>query len=147
MKIAMASDHGGYEYKEAIKEMLIDQGHEVKDFGCYSSESVDYVDMIAPACESVSRKEYDRGIVLCGTGIGASITANKVKGIRCALVSDIFTARVTREHNDSNVLALGERVLGIEVCLEIVNTWLNTEFSGDERHERRIKKLMELENE
>lgn len=147
MKIAMACDHGAFEYKEIIKQMLIEQGHEIKDFGCYNTNSVDYTDTVAPACKAVAAGEFERGIVLCGTGIGASITANKIKGIRCALVSDEFTARTTRLHNDSNVLAMGQRVSGIEVDKAIVNAWLNTDFSNEERHQRRINKIKKIEEE
>ena len=145
MKIAMACDHGAFEYKTEIKNMLEKMGYEVKDFGCYDANSVDYPDMIRPACEALARGEFDRGIVMCGTGIGASIVANKVDGVRCALVSDCFSAKVTREHNDTNVLAMGQRVMGIEVAKEITRIWLETPFSNDERHIRRIEKIMDIE--
>jgi len=145
MKIAMACDHGAFEYKTEIKNMLEKMGHEVKDFGCYDSNSVDYPDMIRPACEALARGDFDRGIVMCGTGIGASIVANKVDGVRCALVSDCFSAKATREHNDTNVLAMGQRVMGIEVAKEITRIWLETPFSNDERHIRRIEKIMDIE--
>ncbi len=145
MKIAMACDHGAFEYKEEIKLMLEAMGHEVEDFGCYSTEAVDYADMVVPAMDSIVSGKNERGIVLCGTGIGVSITANKVDGIRCALVHDCFTAHTTREHNDSNVLAMGQRVIGIELAKEITRTWVSTAFSQDERHARRIQKIMALE--
>lgn len=145
MKIAMACDHGAFDYKEEIKKYVESMGHEVKDFGCYSTASVDYPDMVRPACEAVANHEYDRGIILCGTGIGVSITANKVKGIRCALVHDCFSAKATRDHNDTNVLAMGQRVLGIEVAKEITKIWLETPFSNDPRHQRRIDKIMSME--
>lgn len=145
MKFALACDHGAYEYKEIIKKMLVDMGHEVEDFGTHDGASCDYPDVIAPAAQSVADGRNDRGIVLCGTGIGASITANKIRGVRCALVSDCFSARATRDHNDSNVLALGQRVLGEELMKEIVRIWVNTPFSEDERHKRRIQKVMDLE--
>lgn len=145
MKIAMACDHGAFEYKEEIKAMLTEMGHDVEDFGCYNTDSVDYPDVSAPAAKSVASGKNDRGIVLCGTGIGVSITANKVKGVRCALVHDCFTAKTTREHNDSNVLAMGQRVIGIELAKEIVRLWINTPFSNDPRHIRRIEKVMDLE--
>lgn len=145
MKIAMACDHGAFEYKEEIKMMLTEMGHEIEDFGCYTTASVDYPDVVVPAAKSVATGKNDCGIVLCGTGIGVSITANKVKGIRCALVHDCFTAKTTREHNDSNVLAMGQRVIGIELAKEIVRLWINTPFSNDPRHVRRIEKVMDLE--
>ena len=145
MKIALACDHGSYEYKELIKKMLSEEGHEIEDFGCHSKESVDYPDYAAPAAQSVANGKNDRGIVICSTGIGVSITANKIKGIRCALVSDPVSARLTREHNDTNVLALGQLVTGEAVMKEIVHVWLNTEFSHAERHQRRIDKVMALE--
>ena len=114
MKIALACDHGAFEYKEIVKEMLTKEGHIVEDFGCYSTESVDYPDYAGPAAQSVADGKNDRGIVICGTGIGVSITANKIKGIRCALCSDPVSAKLTREHNDSNVLAMGQRIIGVE---------------------------------
>lgn len=146
MKIAIACDHGGYDYKEIAKDLLLEMGHEVKDFGCYSSQSVDYTDFAAPCAKAVESKEYDRGIVICGTGIGVSITANKVKGIRCALCSDPVSAQLTRLHNDSNMLAMGARIIGVEMMKEIVRVWIETPFSEDERHIRRIEKISELEN-
>lgn len=146
MKIAMACDHGALDYKEEIKEMLVKMGHEVKDFGCYTTDSVDYPDMVKPACEAVANKEFDRGVILCGTGIGVSIAANKIKGVRCALVSDCFSAKATRDHNDTNVLAMGQRTIGIELAKEITRIWLETPFSNDPRHQRRIDKIMALEN-
>ncbi|MDF9825834.1 ribose 5-phosphate isomerase B [Breznakia sp. PF5-3] len=145
MKVAVACDHGAYEYKEKVIEILKSLEHEVEDFGCYDKQSVDYPDMVYPAAKSVADGKNDCGIVLCGTGIGASITANKVKGIRCSLVSDLFTAKVTREHNDSNVLALGQRVLGESIMEEIVRTWLATPFSEDQRHKNRIEKIKSIE--
>lgn len=145
MKVAVACDHGAYEYKQKVIAILQSLHHEVEDFGCYDKQAVDYPDVIYPAAKSVADGRNERAIVLCGTGIGASITANKVEHIRCALVNDIFTARVTREHNDSNVLALGQRVLGESVMEEIVRVWLNTAFSEDERHCNRIRKLTEIE--
>lgn len=146
MKVAVASDHGAFEYKEVVKEMLKDMGHEVEDFGSYGLESVDYSDYAAPAAKSVADGKNDRGIVICGTGIGVSIAANKVNGIRCALCGDPVSAKLTREHNDSNVLAMGQRIIGVELMKEIVRVWINTEFSNDSRHQRRIDKVMKLEN-
>ena len=145
MKIAIACDHGAYEYKEMIKKMLLEQGHEVKDFGTDSTASMDYPDTALPCAQAVASGEYERGIVMCGTGIGVSMTANKVKGIRCALCSDPLSARLTREHNDSNMLAFGQRIIGSEMAKEIVNVWLQTPFSNGERHIKRIKKLMDIE--
>lgn len=145
MKVALACDHGAFEYKEIVKEMLEQEGYEVKDFGCYCADSIDYPDTAAPAAKAVAAKEYERGIVICGTGIGVSMAANKIKGIRCALCSDPVSAKLTREHNDSNMLAMGQRVIGVEVMKEIVRVWMRTEFSGDARHQRRIDKLMALE--
>ncbi|WP_075877643.1 ribose 5-phosphate isomerase B [Merdibacter massiliensis] len=145
MRIAIACDHGAYEYKEMIKKMLLEQGHEVKDFGTDSTASMDYPDTALPCAQAVASGEYERGIVMCGTGIGVSMTANKVKGIRCALCSDPLSARLTREHNDSNMLAFGQRIIGSEMAKEIVNVWLQTPFSNGERHIKRIKKLMDIE--
>lgn len=145
MKIAVASDHGAFEYKQIVIGLVKKLGHEVEDFGCYDTASVDYPDTIYPAALSVSNKQNDRAIILCGTGIGACISANKVKGIRCALVSDMFTAQVTREHNDSNVLALGQRVIGESVMMEIVRIWLETPFSEEARHIQRIEKIAAIE--
>ena len=145
MRIALACDHGALEYKEILKKELPQEGYEVVDFGTYSHESCDYPDYIAKAAQAVAKGECDRGIVLCGTGIGASIAANKIKGIRCALCSESFSARLTREHNDSNILAMGQRVIGEEVMRDIVKTWLTTPFSQGERHKKRIAKLARLE--
>lgn len=144
MKIAIACDHGGFELKQVIINRLNEQGYEVKDFGCYSCESVDYPDYAYPVAKSVADKEYDRGILICGTGIGMSIAANKVKGIRCALCHDVFSAHATREHNDSNVLAMGARVIGAGLAIDIVDTWLKTEFTGG-RHSSRIEKITAIE--
>ena len=146
MKISIACDHGALELKNAIKAHLEQLGHEVRDFGTHTTDSCDYPDMIAPAAEAVANGECDRGIVLCTTGIGASITANKVRGVRCALLSDVLTARMTRLHNDTNVMALGAGIVGKNLAMEIVDVWLGTEFSHEERHQRRIDKMMALEN-
>lgn len=144
MKVVLASDHGGYQLAEEIETFLSDMGISVDNIGCGSPESCDYSDYGIPAAEKVAAGEYDRGIVICGTGIGMSIAANKVKGIRCALVHDVYTARVTREHNDSNVLAMGARVIGVDLAKEIVKTWIGSDFEGG-RHERRINKLHDYE--
>lgn len=140
MKIAIASDHGGFTYKETLKEYLIQQNHEVIDFGTYSTDSMDYPDVVRPASEAVANLDCERGIVICSTGVGVSITANKVKGVRCALVSDLLTARLTREHNNTNMLALGQFIIGEALMKEIVQTWLTTQFQGG-RHSRRVDKI------
>ena len=145
MKIAIGCDHGALDLKNVLLSHLEKSGHTVKDFGTYSLDSCDYPDYAAPAAQAVANGECDKGIVLCTTGIGVSITANKVKGIRCALLSDVMSARLTREHNDTNVMAIGAGVVGQMLALEIVDTWLGTEFSHDERHQRRIDKMMALE--
>ncbi len=144
MKIAVGSDHGGFEYKEKILKFLKDKGYEVKDFGTYSKDSCDYPDIAKKVAVSIQNKEFDRGILICGTGIGMSIAANKFKGIRAALCSDTFSAHATREHNNSNILCLGERVIGDMLALDIVDIWLNTKFSGETRHQRRIDMLEDV---
>ncbi len=145
--IALACDHGALDLKNAIKAHLEQRGLACKDFGCYTKDSCDYPDFAAAAAKAVAGGECDRGIVCCTTGIGVSITANKVHGIRCALLSDVMSARLTREHNDTNMMALGAGVVGEMLALEIVDTWLATEFSHGERHQRRIDKMMALEHE
>ena len=145
MKIAIACDHGALALKNALMAHLAKQGHEVVNFGTDTLDSCDYPDFAAPAAQAVANGACDKGIVLCTTGIGVSITANKIKGIRCALLSDVMTARMTREHNDTNMMALGAGVVGQLMALQIVDTWLETPFSGDARHQRRIDKLMALE--
>lgn len=142
MKVAIASDHGGVNLKKAITEFLSEKNVDFTDFGPESADSVDYPDYARPLAEKVASGEFDKGILICGTGIGMSITANKTKGIRCALVHDTFSARATRQHNDSNIIAMGERVIGAGLAIDIVDTWLNTEFEGG-RHERRISKIEE----
>ena len=146
MKIAMACDHGAVELKNKLKAHLQEKGMEVVDFGTHTTDSCDYPDYIAPAAQAVASGECDRGIVLCTTGIGVSIVANKIKGIRCALLSDTMTARLTREHNDTNMMALGAGVTGPMLAQEIVDVWLATDFSHSERHQRRIDKVMALDN-
>jgi ribose 5-phosphate isomerase B len=138
MKIAIGSDHAGYRYKEEIKKWLLEKGYEVKDFGADSDEASDYPLFIRPVAEAVARGEYERGIVLGGSGNGEAIVSNRVRGIRCALCWNVETARLAREHNDSNVLSLGERMITLETAFQIVEIWLNTAFQGG-RHERRIK--------
>ena len=147
MKIAVGCDHGALALKNKLVSHLEAKGYEVRDFGTYTLDSCDYPEFAGAAAKAVASGECDRGIVLCTTGIGVSIAANKVKGIRCALLSDLMTARLTREHNDSNMMALGAGVVGEMLALQIADVWLGTEFSGDARHQRRINKLMALENE
>ena len=145
MKIAIACDHGALNLKDKLVSHLEGQGHTVKDFGTYTSASCDYPDFVGPAAKAVAAGEFEKGIVLCTTGIGVSITANKVKGVRCALLSDVMSARMTREHNDTNMMAIGAAVVGKMLAFEIIDTWLGTEFSHDERHQRRINKMMAYE--
>lgn len=147
MKIAIGCDHGALELKNALVTRLAEQGYSVRDFGTDTAESCDYPDFAAAAARAVACGECDRGIVLCTTGIGVSITANKIHGIRCALLSDVVSARLTREHNDTNMMALGAGVVGKQLAFQIVDIWLNTEFSHHERHQRRIDKVMALEKE
>ncbi|WP_282706208.1 ribose 5-phosphate isomerase B [Fuchsiella alkaliacetigena] len=144
MQIALGSDHGGYQLKEEIKKLLTEMDLKYSDYGTKSTESVDYPDFAIQVAEAVAKGEAERGILVCGTGIGMSIVANKVKGVRAALCHDLFSAQATREHNDSNVLALGERVVGRGLALEIVKVWLNTDFEGG-RHQRRVDKIKEIE--
>jgi ribose 5-phosphate isomerase B len=146
MKIALAADHGGYALKEHIKTVLDQMGLAYKDFGTYSEESVDYPDYGLQVSKAVANGEYDRGILFCGTGLGMSIVANKVPGVRCALVHDCFSAKATRQHNDTNVLAMGGRVIGPGLAEEIVRIWLTTEFEGG-RHSRRLDKIRQIEQE
>lgn len=137
LKIVIGSDHGGYEYKEAIIKHLREQDIECIDIGTYSKASCDYPLIAQEAANKVANNEVDRGILICGTGIGMSIAANKIKGIRASLCGDTFSARATRAHNNSNILCLGERVIGIELAMDIVDIWLKTDFEGG-RHQRRI---------
>ena len=145
MKIAFGCDHGGFVLKKEVIEYLEKNGHEVIDFGTNDEKSVDYPMYALAVAECVKEGKADRGILICGTGIGLSISANKVPGIRCAAVSDTFTARATRQHNNSNVLAMGGRTLGPGLAVGIVDIFLNTPFSGDERHQRRIDGITEIE--
>ena len=142
--IAIACDHGAYQLKELVKKHLEEKGLACKDFGTHSTDSCDYPDFAGPAAQAVASGECEKGIVLCTTGIGVSITANKVKGIRCALLSDVLSARMTRQHNDTNMMAIGAGVVGPNLALEIVDTWLSAEFEGG-RHQRRIDKMMAYE--
>ena len=145
MKIAVACDHGALDLKNKVKAHLEAQGHEVEDFGTHTLASCDYPDYAAPAARAVAEGKCDKGIVMCTTGIGVSVVANKIDGVRCALLHDLMTAKLTREHNDTNVMALGAGVVGEMLALQLVDTWLGTEFSHNERHQRRIDKFMALE--
>ena len=141
MKISIASDHGGFVLKEAVKKHLIEKGYEVKDFGTDSLASCDYPDFGKPAAQAVADGEVDFGILICTTGIGMSMLANKIKGIRAALCSDSVSARLTREHNDANVLVMGAGIVGEILAINMVDTFLTTEFSKLEKHQRRIDKI------
>lgn len=144
MRIALASDHAGYVLKETLKKWLSEWGHEVVDFGTRSEEPVDYPDFVVPAAEAVASGVCDRGIVIGGSGNGEAIAANKVPGVRCALCWECYTARMSRAHNDANMLALGARVIGVEVAREVVRTWLEAEFEGG-RHVPRLEKIRQVE--
>ena len=145
MKISMGCDHGGFDLKEEIKAFLTEQGHEVEDFGCYGKESCDYPEFAEAAARAVAEGKCERGIVICTTGIGISISANKVKGIRCALCADPWSAEMTRRHNDSNMLAMGAGVVGPLLARQIVTAFLGHDFEGG-RHQRRVDKMMDIEN-
>jgi ribose 5-phosphate isomerase B len=140
VKIAIGADHGGFHLKELIRGLVTDLGHEVHDLGCYSRESVDYPDLAELVCEQVDAGAMDRGILICGTGIGMSMAANRFQHVRAALCHDHYTARMSREHNNANVLCMGERVIGIGVAEDIVRIWLDIEFSGG-RHLGRIEQF------
>lgn len=144
MKVIITGDHAGMTLRTEVKKVLEELGFEYEDTGPDCTESVDYPDYAVPAAKRVASGEFDRGIFICGTGIGMSISANKVKGIRCALTHDVYTAKATRQHNDSNVLAMGERVIGPGLAHEIVKTWLTTDYEGG-RHQRRVEKMMATE--
>ncbi len=146
MKIALGSDHGGFQLKETIKGFLDSLGMEYKDYGTINEDSVDYPDFALDVAKAVAAGEYNKGILVCGTGIGVGITANKVSGIRAAICGDVFSAKASREHNDANILSLGQRVIGPGLALEIVKAWLTTEFAGG-RHQRRIDKISDIEKE
>ena len=146
MRITIGSDHGAFELKEFVKTVLEDLKIEVNDVGTFEKNSVDYPDIAEKVCEEVINGKSERGIVLCGTGIGISIAANKIKGIRCALCNDVYSAKKSREHNDANVLAMGGRILGFGVAEEIVRIWFSTDFDGDSRHKRRVDKISAIEN-
>ena len=145
MKIAIGCDHGALALKNTVKAHLEKKGYEVCDYGTYTLDSCDYPDFAEKAAKAVASGECEKGIVLCTTGIGISIAANKVKGIRCALLADIWSAKMTREHNDTNMMAMGAAIVGEMLALQIVDTWIGTEFSKEEKHQRRIDKTMALE--
>ena len=145
MKVAIGCDHAGIRLKPALIEYLIKHGHDFKDFGTYSNGSCNYAEYGAKVAEAVASDEFDRGILICGTGIGMSIVANKVPGIRCAHCHDTFSAKATRQHNDSNVIAFGERVIAAELMLDIVDLFLNTEFEGG-RHVERLNTIKAVES-
>lgn len=146
MKLAIGSDHGGFRLKETIKTYLLAHDYEVTDFGTESEDSCDYPDFALPVAEAVAKGKYDRGILICGTGIGIGIVANKVKGVRAALCHDTFSAEACRNHNDANILTMGERIVGEGLALKIVETFLNSDFEGG-RHQRRVDKIKTLENQ
>lgn len=143
--IALGCDHGGFHLKEVVKEYLQSQNIEVKDCGTYDMSSVDYPDFAQKVAESVLNKESELGILICGTGIGISIAANKIRGIRAALCHDVFSAKATKEHNNANILCMGERVIGAGLAVEIVKAFVETPFSNDERHIKRIQKITKIE--
>lgn len=147
MKIAIGCDHAGYDYKDELVQFLGEWGYDVIDMGTNSPDSVDYPDIAAKVCTAVVNGEAERGVLICGTGIGMSIAANKIDGIRCALCSESYSARLTRLHNDSNVLSMGARTIGIELAADVMKTFLETEFPAEERNVRRIEKMMNLQNQ
>lgn len=144
MKVAIGCDHGGLSLKTSVIDVLIALGHEVVDFGCHTPESCDYPDIAVPVANAVVDGTADRGILICGTGIGIGIAANKIKGIRAALCHDTFSAHASREHNNANILTMGERIIGPGLAKDIVTIWMGTEFEGG-RHERRVEKIKALE--
>lgn len=143
--IAIGSDHAGYELKELIKKYLQQNKIEYKDFGAFDKQPVDTADIAQPVAEAVADKKYEKGILICGTGIGMSIAANKIPGIRAALVENVFSAKSSKEHNNANIICLGARVIGPDLALMIIDTWLNTEFTGEEKRIRRINKIANIE--
>ena len=144
MRIGVASDHAGFEMKEKVREYLESEGHRIEDFGCYKTESCDYPDYARKLCRAILKNECERGVLICGTGLGMSYTANRFRGIRAALCVNTFMAEMARAHNDANVLVLGSRVIGFDAGREIVDVWMKTPFEGG-RHLRRICKIDELD--
>lgn len=147
MNIAIGCDHAAFDLKRELVTLLGELGHQVQDFGAHSTDPVDYPDIALAVARAVARGEVDRGVIACGTGIGTCIVANKVPGVRAALCHDTFSARATREHNDSNVLCLGARVIGPSLAAEILRTWLGGVFQSGGRHERRVRRISEIEDE
>lgn len=145
MKIGIGSDHGGFALKEELKAFMEEKGLDIVDFGTNNTESVDYPDYGEAVAKAVANNEVDRGVVICGTGIGISLAANKVKGIRCALCGDVYSAKMSRAHNNANMIALGGRVVGVDLAKEILDAYLNSEFQAG-RHERRVDKISEIED-
>jgi ribose 5-phosphate isomerase B len=146
MRIGLASDHGGFELKEELKRYLVSIGVEPVDMGTANGDSVDYPDFGSRVAEKVSKGELEKGLLVCGTGIGMSIVANKFRGVRAALANDLYSARLSREHNDANILVIGGRIVGKDLAKEITRVWLETPFAGD-RHKRRLEKIAALERE
>ena len=144
-KIAVGADHGGFQYKEMIKTWLLEKGYEVDDKGTYDEQSCDYPDFAKPVAHAVASGAADKGVLICGTGIGISVSANKVKGVRAALCGDTFSARMSRMHNNANILAMGQRVTGAGLAMDILEIWLATDFEGG-RHERRVSKIEAVED-
>jgi ribose 5-phosphate isomerase B len=142
--IAIGCDHGGYALKQVVMKYLEEKGIPYKDFGSFSPDPVDYPDIALEVAEAVGRGEFENGILICGTGIGIGIAANKVPGVRAALCNDTFSARASKEHNNANILTFGERVIGPGLALDIVDTWLNSKFTGN-RHQRRVDKISQIE--
>jgi len=147
MKIALASDHAGFSEKEKLKPLLTELGIDFTDLGTLSEESVDYPDYARQVGQAIQRGEAEIGILVCGSGVGAAVAANKLRGIRAALCGDTYSAHQCREHDDCNVLCLGARVVGVELALDIVRAFVNAKFSGEERHLRRLRKVAEMESE
>ena len=143
--LAIGCDHAGYEYKEALRKSLEEEGYTVLNFGTDSPASVDYPDFVHPVCRAIEIGEADQGILICGSGVGAAVAVNKLKGIRAALCGDTYSAHQSREHDDCNVLCLGARVTGEELALELVRAFVAARFSGEERHRRRLAKVLEME--
>ena len=147
MRIALGSDHAGFVLKEHLREFVTSLGHQVEDYGCHSPESVDYPEVALRVGQAVAAGEAERGILVCGSGQGTCIAANKVPGIRATLCNDLYAAVMTRSHNDANVMTIGERVVGVDLAERIVSTWLTTEFSGAARHQRRLDQIRRYEQE
>ncbi len=145
MRIAIGSDHAGFPLKEELKRRLRNEGHEIVDYGCHSTDAVDYPDLAVPVAEAVRKGEVERGLLMCGTGIGMTMAANKIPGIRAALCNEPYSARLSREHNDANVLTLGGRLVGGELAMEVARVFLGTPFAGG-RHARRVEKISAVEH-